>query len=111
MRRNFGPRRIRGPRDFQLAGNGPFESIIVKLRQTAQVCSATGNVVTFSTGYGTPLLAWAAVATHMDTYPDHINCSIAASLIYASLLHSLSFGSLAATLSIPFNLFFVIASR
>lgn len=97
--------------DVLVDGDGPLVSILVKIRQTAQVDSQTGNVITFSTGYGKPGMVFMQLASNLNTLPYGWNVSIAGSLVYVSLLGSASFGSLAATLSIPFNLLCLIASR
>lgn len=94
-----------------VAGNGPLGSLLVKIRQTAEVASESGNNITFSTGYGKPVMVWIQLASNLATYPYAFNVSIAGSIVYVSLIGSASFGSLAATISIPVNLLCLIGSR
>lgn len=111
--------------NYRLTGGkedtGELGSIIIAFRVTTEHDSATGNVVTFSTGgYGRAAWAIALLASEWSmtlTPPvDRVNahCSAAAdsSLVYMSVaIADRSAGSLAVTVSLPWNVLALIASR
>jgi len=95
----------------------------VRLRQSWQHDSATGNIISFSMdGFGRPTYVLVKIAgeDHRMTF-FQINVSISASqsVCYASIMPCslstanslLSMGSLAATLTLPYEIFALIASR
>lgn len=89
-------------------------SQIVRLRQTWQHDSATGDIVTFSMdGYGRPL--WVQVKPLGDYRATafQVNCNVSVSLstVVASILGTMSMGSLAVTVSYIWEVLALIASR
>jgi len=114
-----------------LALQSAMESHIIRLRQSWQFDSLTGNNIAFSMdGYGRPL--WVQVfhgtGHHPTMIPIHgISISASQSICYASIgpgwsYHisaslgdniwtTVSFGSLAATLTYPLKILALIASR
>jgi len=100
-----------------------LQSIMVKLTQSWQHDSATGNIFSFSMeGYGRP--AWVIVQPYEDHRGTfiHINVSVSttgsmcvASVMGASLVQTgtqgMSFGSIAATITIRYKVIGLIASR
>ena len=106
--------------NYRLTGGkgdvGELGSILVGIRITIQHDSATGDVVTFSMeGYGVP--SWVLVmpaSAFTFTFMSRIRSSLTAggSLVYLSVdAASGSMGSMAATLSQPYNILALIASR
>mgnify|MGYP001585154365 CR=1 FL=1 len=90
-------------------------SQLVQFRVTIQHDSATGNVVTFSlNGYGAPAFIQARYASNpIITFAD-LNTSVTAnsSLVYMTLKGiTASAGSLANTISQPYTMLALIASR
>ncbi len=89
-----------------------MESLLRFERVSIQIDSATGNIVTHSTGgYGKPQWYVLILRSVIDTYPQGYKTSFVGSLVYISLLGTASFGSLAATITLPFDILFLIASR
>ena len=102
------------PQDIKIGPSHFMGSLWVEIRVTFEIGSATGDIVTFSmSGYGRP--AWALVraasryATGMG-FGYRLSLSDA-SLVYMTLFHSISFGSLQATVSLPMIITALIASR
>ena len=92
-----------------------LESMLVQIRQTAQLASAGAYYPTFSmAGYGRPGLAIVQLASdHQTFFQIRASVAAAASVVYVTLLagSSVCLVSLAATVSYPFFVMALIASR
>lgn len=97
------------------AGGNALQSILVHLRQTWSIDSQSGDVLTHSMdGYGKPewvRYEWASFHDPTSALPAFGIPSIDNSVIYISLIHSVSMGSLAADISYAVRITALIASR
>ena len=111
--------------NYRLTGGkedtGELGSIVVQMRLTIQHGSATGDVVTFSMeGFGRAFGAIALLASEVtmtltppvDPIKAHCSAASDSSLVYMSVnIQDRSMGSLANTLSFPWTILALIASR